>query len=558
MDKNTIKKIASIGILVIIIIIGGISLTKNLGKSQKVVNKEEATKKIERYAKDINAVTAKEVKSAVDYTSDNVKELPNIKKNEVTVKPNTELYVEIFASPEKSGTQKDGWLNEVAENFNKAGNKVNGKPVSVKIRNVSSGLGTDYISSGTYVPDAFTPSADCWIKMLESSGVHIEKYSNSLVTNYAGILLTDKKEKELLKTCKTIDAKAIIEATSSGEFVMGYTNPYTSTTGLNFLTTALQTYDEDNLLSEKAVKGFQKFQKNVPFVSYTTTQMRDAAEKGTFDGFVLEYQLYVNDASLSRKYNFHPFGSIHNNPLYAVKELSAEKKEILRLFAEYATNEKNQQLAKEYGYNADINYNPKESVLDGNVLLSAQELWKEEKDSQPILAVFITDISGSMGGEPLNALKTSLINSMPYISQENYIGLVSYNDEVTINLPIGKFDMKQQSKFKGAVESLSEGGGTATNDAVIVATDMLLKAKEKYPDAKMMLFVLSDGETNCGYSLEAIKDSVKALSVPIYTIGYNADIPALQEMSNINEAASINADSDDVVYQLKNLFNSNL
>ena len=30
------------------------------------------------------------------------------------------------------------------------------------------------------------------------------------------------------------------------------------------------------------------------------------------------------------------------------------------------------------------------------------------------------------------------------------------------------------------------------------------------------------------------------------------------KISNINEAASINADSEDVIYQLRNLFNSNL
>ena len=46
--------------------------------------------------------------------------------------------------------------------------------------------------------------------------------------------------------------------------------------------------------------------------------------------------------------------------------------------------------------------------------------------------------------------------------------------------------------------------------------------------------------------------------VPVYTIGYNADIDALKRISEINEAATINAESDDIVYQLKNLFNSEM
>lgn len=307
------------------------------------------------------------------------------------------------------------------------------------------------------------------------------------------------------------------------------------------------------------MEGFQSFQSNVPFVAYTTLQMRDAAETGTLDGFVMEYQTYINDSELVRKYEFTPFGFLHTNPLYTTSETEETKKEILRQFAQFCQTEENQKLAKEYGFNVDLNYTVEQREVDGTTLLNAQELWKKEKDSgKPILAVFVADVSGSMDGEPLNSLKTSLINGMQYINTTNYVGLVSYSDEVVINVPVGQFNLNQQSAFKGAVESLSASGGTATFDGIIVATDMLLAAKEQYPDAKLMMFVLSDGETNRGYSLKDIQEPIDALNIPIYTIGYNADIPALESISAINEAASINADSDDVVYKLKNLFNSSL
>ena len=74
----------------------------------------------------------------------------------------------------------------------------------------------------------------------------------------------------------------------------------------------------------------------------------------------------------------------------------------------------------------------------------------------------MTDISGSMDGEPLAALQTSLINSMKYINPENHIGIVSYADDVTVELPIGEFDLEQQTYFKGTVENLYAAGGTAT------------------------------------------------------------------------------------------------
>jgi len=122
-------------------------------------------------------------------------------------------------------------------------------------------------------------------------------------------------------------------------------------------------------------------------------------------------------------------------------------------------------------------------------------------------------------------------------------------------LPIKKYDTTQQSMFVGAVESLQADGGTATFDGIIVALKMLQDEKAVNASIKPMIFVLSDGETNRGYSLKDIKDLIATYKVPIYTIGYNADIQALQSISSINEAASINADTDDVVYKIANLFN---
>ncbi len=558
-NKIQIFVIGAMGVVVFVLVFFGIVLTRNAGKSKKTINTESAAKVIERYVKNIGPRQAEVIKSPVELANSRVDELPDIDTNEITVQPNTILYAEIFATSEKCGQGRDGWINEMAKKFNNAGYEVKGEPVSVMIRSVASGLGMDYISTGKYVPDGYTPSNDFWSKMLIADGVQMETVSDRLVDNTAGILLSKDTHKRLVEKYGSINLKTIVEATANGEFAMGYTNPYASATGLNFLISTLQTYNVQDPLSSDAVEGFQSFQSNVPFVAYTTLQMRDAAETGTLDGFVMEYQTYINDSELVRKYEFTPFGFLHTNPLYTTSETEETKKEILRQFAQFCQTEENQKLAKEYGFNVDLNYTVEQREVDGTTLLNAQELWKKEKDcGKPILAVFVADVSGSMDGEPLNSLKTSLINGMQYINTTNYVGLVSYSDEVVINVPVGQFNLNQQSAFKGAVESLSASGGTATFDGIIVATDMLLAAKEQYPDAKLMMFVLSDGETNRGYSLKDIQESIDALNIPIYTIGYNADIPALESISAINEAASINADSDDVVYKLKNLFNSSL
>ena len=199
-------------------------------------------------------------------------------------------------------------------------------------------------------------------------------------------------------------------------------------------------------------------------------------------------------------------------------------------------------------------------AIGGDQLVKAQELYKKNKDTdKPVVAVFVADVSGSMSGTPLAELQTSLINSMRYINPENYVGLASYSDTVTIDVPVAKFDLTQQSLFKGAVENLRAGGGTATFDAILVAADMVKKATDQVPGAKPMIFVLSDGESGeYVASFNAMSEVVAGLRIPIYTIGYNANISALQQISSINEAASIDASTDDVTYQLRNLFNANM
>lgn len=157
------------------------------------------------------------------------------------------------------------------------------------------------------------------------------------------------------------------------------------------------------------------------------------------------------------------------------------------------------------------------------------------------------------------SLQESLKDTLPYISSEHYVGLVSYSTNVTINLPIDKFDAKQRAYFLGEVEAFPAIGGTHTYDAILVALDMLNKKLEEVPDGIPMLFLLTDGEARGGYSLSRISPIVEGLSVPIYSIAYNYNnMQDLNTLSGLNEAVAIRADSGDIVNQLRNLFNTQL
>lgn len=560
------KKGNIIGILIVMAIIilgviyGGITLTKNWGKSKETISKENATGKLKKICKDININEVEPRKAPIDLGIKDVKDtIPNIDKYPAKVENTTDSYIEIFSTGEKAGNGKDGWLIDVANNFNESKFEINGKIISVKVREIASGLGMDYIISEKYLPDAYSPSNELWGEMIKANGKTIELCDDRMVGNVAGILISKEKYDELIKKYGAINLKNITQAVANGEINMGYTNPFASATGLNFLVSTLATFDSSNPLSEKAIDGFNEFQNNIPLIAYTTLQLRNSAESGILDGFIMEYQTYINSPELKTDYIFTPFGYRHDSPLYSVGNLSNEKKEILNKFIEFYKQDKYQELAVKDGFNALEDYKCEIENLDGNTILQAQKLWKENKNGdKPIVAVFAADVSGSMEGEPLNELKKSLLNGSRYIGEENSIGLVTYSNDVNINLPIERFDLNQRSLFTGAVQDMDASGGTATFDAIAVAVQMLLDEKEKNPDAKLMLFVLSDGETNIGHSLDDLREILESVKIPVHTIGYNANIEALENISRINEATSINADSDDVIYKLGSLFNAEM
>ncbi len=550
-DKKVISGIIGAAVVVFILVYLAIILIGSGDES------------LDDIVKDINIKTVTHPKLPVEINeTDLIKILPDISKSyPPQVEKSTPSYIEIFASTEKAGRGTEGWLTEVARDFNNAKIIIDGRQVSVRLRGIPSGEGADYITSKKYFPDAYTPSNELWGEMIASRGVKAELVQKRLAGNVAGILLTKSKKDELVDKYGEINITTVIDAVANNELAMGYTNPFASSTGLNFLISALETFDSSNLLSDKAVAGFESFQANVPVVAYTTLQMRDAAKSGVLDGFILEYQTYMNTPDI-RSYEFIPFGVRHDSPVYAIGDLSEEKRKTLDKFLEFSQQEKYQALATKYGFNSLNEYRSKAVPVSGDVIFQAQKLWKDKKDPKPICAVFVADVSGSMEGKPLYNLKRSLMEGQKNIGKDNLIGLVSYSNDVNIDLPIAKFDLNQRSKFAGAVNDLQAGGSTATFDAIAVAVKMLQEQKAAGPDAnsnmKPRIFVLSDGETNKGHSLDNIEGIVRDLGIPIYTIGYNADIPALQAISSINEAACINADTDNVVYKLGNLFNAEI
>ena len=490
--------------------------------------------------------------------------LPDIDEFALVVDPprrSDQVVAEIFVSTEKSGQGTDGWMVDAAESFNRSGQKLaDGRGAKVAIRKIASGTGYQFVAAGDDIPAGFSPSNHLWVQMA-STYSPMSVVRDQTVPNVAGIVMKDETAADLRAEYGELDTEVLIEAVIAGDVVMGYTNPFASSTGLNFLLSVLDDFaegDEARLVAPDVASVFEAFQEQVPFVAFTTLQMRDSVEKdnGTLDAFVMEWQTYVNSESLRLGFEFIPFGIRHDNPLYAFDVAPAGEREALDLFGTFIGSEELQNKA------ADLGFDPPDYVSDvslpsGETLIEAQKLWKDKKDAgRPVYAVFVTDTSGSMAGSRINAVQQALESAREFINPEASIGMVEFSDVVRKRLEIAPFDLNQQARFAAAVQDMDPVGGTAMYDGIMLGLSMLTEQRELDPGGKYMLVVLTDGETNEGANFGDVDEVIAGLRIPVFTVGFEADLAELGKVASLVEAASINAGEGDVEFKLVSLFNA--
>jgi Ca-activated chloride channel homolog len=471
--------------------------------------------------------------------------------------------IEIWSSTEKSGEAgtSDGWMTEVADAFNDAGiTRADGSPAQVNLRSIASGTGYQFIARGQELPHAFTPSNELWTEMAAEFQTMTEVRPVT-VENVAGIVMKDETADELRASYGELDPENLVDAVIAGDLVMGYTDPFASSTGLNFLLTVLDSIaegDDTQLTSPDVASVFEQFQRQVPFVALTTLQMRDSVENdtGTLDTFVLEWQTYANTDSLQNGFEFIPFGVRHDNPLYAVGELTPAESETLELFAEFAEQAEFRDSAADFGFDPEP-FTATVETPSGATLIDVQNVWKDKKDGgRPVATVFVVDVSGSMEGTRIQSVRNAMASAREFIKPETEVGVVEFYDTAVKRLDIAEFDLNQQGRYAAIAEDLSPGGGTAMYDGIVLGLKMLEDRRAADPDLKTILVVLTDGETTDGLQFGDVDRMIAGLRIPIYTVGFEADLDELGRVSSLVEAANIDASEEDVEFKIAALFNA--
>ena len=522
--------------------------------SIEVLNESDARRELESFVNTINPDVA-ELARGVDtnfHTEADI--LPDIETDfPIVLEGTNQVTAEIFVSPEKAGTGMDGLFITLAESFNAQNLEINGQTVSVSIRDISSGVGLDYILAGVHIPDGFSPSNDVWAQLMSANNVNFNVVAGRTVGDVSGLVMRESIYDSMIANHGEISIASLIDAIENDGVLLGYANPFVSSTGLDLLVHLMNHFDSNNPVSESAISQLHDFQSNIPASFFNTLQMREAARSGSIDVMSMAHHTFINTPELSG-FTFVPINGRQDSPMYTFSDnIEAQ---IVEMFTEYILTNENQQIATDHGFNA-FDDHPHELDIEDRLVSAIQRTWRENRDGdRPTVAVFISDVSGSMqANDAIGTLRNSLLNSMSYINDTTYVGLVSYSTDVQIDLPIGLMDQDHRSYFIGAVQQYRPQGSTATFDAVMVGIDMLLEHMENDPNVRPILFVLSDGETNRGVSLYRVAPIVQSIGIPIVTIGFNGDFPELRQLSEINESISIDAINDNLMYQLRSLFN---
>ena len=93
-------------------------------------------------------------------------------------------------------------------------------------------------------------------------------------------------------------------------------------------------------------------------------------------------------------------------------------------------------------------------------------------------------------------------------------------------------------------------------DGVIIGLSMLLEQVEANPDIRPLLVVLTDGQTTSGLDFGEVDEVIGGLRIPVYTVGFEANLDELGRLSSLVEAASLDASEADVEYKIASLFNA--
>lgn len=377
----------------------------------------------------------------------------------------------------------------------------------------------------------------------------------------------------------------------------GHTDPYISSTALStliaeFYASARYNAGETNLrrLEKKQVQneavqaGVRQIESLIKHYSSRTTEFKEYIAQGPnyLDFVALEENdlIYINQGKTQYKppeklvalypkegtfWHEHPFS------IPIADWVTDEQRAAAKVFAEYVRSEAVQRKIMEQGFRPvnpkvpigypiapELGVDPNQpatvlAVPDPDVIAAVQASWQYVKKQGDILLVI--DISGSMGGDKIDQVRTAAVKFLDAMPKQNRLGLTVFNDRAQELVPPGLVE-DVSGEIRADIEGLQAKNGTALYDTLIQTVEELqtTAATADNRDRIRAIVLLSDGQDTASSSTlnqviakisEARTGRSPVLIIPV-AYGSDADIGSLNSIAQASATKVQSGDPKDI------------
>jgi uncharacterized protein YegL len=153
----------------------------------------------------------------------------------------------------------------------------------------------------------------------------------------------------------------------------------------------------------------------------------------------------------------------------------------------------------------------------------------------PLSIVPCVDVSGSMEGAKLTAVKDALARLVEHLVPGDSVGLVSFSEEGRVIVPVTEVSQQSRHHLHAAVQRLATEGSTNLADGLLKGCQALTQAGSA--NSRSRLVLLTDGQANCGVATSGaelralVKRELGTLSLSAFGFGTDCDHSVLGELA---------------------------
>ena len=482
------------------------------------------------------------------------------------------------------GSEKKEWLEPLVQQFNEERHETaEGKTIVVEVTAIGSIESVRGIIEGTLQPTVWSPASSIYIPVAtaEWKNTHADDLvvgtPNDLVLSPVVIAMWRPMAQALGWPNKPIGWEDIAQLAISeegwsayghpewGQFKFGHTHPAYSNSGITSI--IAETY---------AGLGKQRGLTEADLQSPELKEFMIGVESsiihyGTSTGFFAERMFERGPSYLSAAVLYENLivaqetkrisgassqipvvaiypqeGTFWSNHPYAILNapwVTPEQKEAAELFEAFLLDNPQQLEALKYGFrpadpsisltaplNAEhgVDTAQPQTILEipnAAVITGIEALWRETK--KPVDLVVVMDISGSMRGDKITSARSSLMQFIEKLDDQDRLRIDLFNDQLTTLTPLTPLGDKRQQVID-SVSGIFEQNNTSLYDATLKAYQDLLV--EGDPDHIRAIVVLSDGDDTVSVAtLDEIIQEIQASeeeggnAIKVFTIAFGED-----------------------------------